>query len=260
MPRRPTHRSKKFRQPPKPPEFTEPVVETLAAETPEQVNTGSLLRQVILGGQDGVVNVLGVILGVATATSDLHLILIAGLAATFAESISMAAVAYTSSRAAQDYYRAMLEKERREVRELPHVERKEIYDIYSAKGFRGRLLDDIVNHITSNKERWVSVMMNEELGLSESENVKPVNEAVIVGFSALVGSFLPLTPYFLLPLSLATYATVLVSVIALFSAGVYKANITTGSRWKSGLELAGVGITAALAGYAIGAAVGFALP
>src|SRR3989338_7519647 len=91
---------------------------------------GSILRQVILGGEDCLVNVLGVILGVAAATSDLRIIIIAGLAATFAESISMAAVAYTSSRAEQDYYAKMVEHEKDEIKNLPEVEREEIRLIY----------------------------------------------------------------------------------------------------------------------------------
>ncbi len=63
---------------------------------------GVLLRDIILGWQDGVVNVLGLVLGVATATDSTRLIIISGLAALFAESASMAAVAYTSSKAAKD--------------------------------------------------------------------------------------------------------------------------------------------------------------
>jgi len=62
------------------------------------------LPEIILGGQDGLVNVLGVILGVAAATVSSKIVIVAGLAATFAESISMAAVAYTSKLAEADYY------------------------------------------------------------------------------------------------------------------------------------------------------------
>ena len=64
----------------------------------------SALSDIILGGQDGLVNVLGVILGVAAATNDPHIVLVAGLAATFAESVSMGAVAYTSTMADADFY------------------------------------------------------------------------------------------------------------------------------------------------------------
>ncbi|MBW2970366.1 VIT1/CCC1 transporter family protein [Candidatus Woesearchaeota archaeon] len=64
----------------------------------------AVIRDVILGGQDGLVNVLGIVLAVATATQSRYIVLISGLAATFAESFSMAAVAYTSAKAGKEFY------------------------------------------------------------------------------------------------------------------------------------------------------------
>src|SRR3989338_6542222 len=110
----------------------------VAGET-HKISRGSYLRDFILGGQDGLVNVLAVILGVAVATNDIRIVIIAGLAATFGESISMAAVAYTSTKAEEDYYKSELEREKREMKEMPKEERKEIQDIYHKKGFRGNL-------------------------------------------------------------------------------------------------------------------------
>src|SRR5437773_7061647 len=77
-----------------------------------------LLSDFILGSQDGLVNVLGVILGVAVASRDITIILAGGLAATFAESISMGAVAYTSTLARRDHYLAEVEREKEEMRTL----------------------------------------------------------------------------------------------------------------------------------------------
>jgi len=65
---------------------------------------GSLLRQLVLGGQDGLVTVLCVILGVAVATGEARLALIAGIAAAFAETVSMVAVAYTSAKAQREFF------------------------------------------------------------------------------------------------------------------------------------------------------------
>jgi len=75
----------------------------------------SWLSNIILGGQDGLVNVLGVVLGVAAATNDTRIVLVAGLAATFAESVSMGAVAYTSTRADSDFYESEREREYRHI-------------------------------------------------------------------------------------------------------------------------------------------------
>jgi VIT1/CCC1 family predicted Fe2+/Mn2+ transporter len=58
--------------------------------------TAALVRDVILGGQDGLVNVLGLVLGLAVATADSRVVLTGGLAAMLSESIAMAGVAYTS--------------------------------------------------------------------------------------------------------------------------------------------------------------------
>ena len=79
----------------------------------------SSLSDIILGGQDGIVNVLGVILGVAAASGDVRIVIVAGLAATFAESISMAAVAYTSTLADADFYESEREREYRHIQDVP---------------------------------------------------------------------------------------------------------------------------------------------
>src|SRR5574339_545605 len=114
----------------------------------------SALSDIILGGQDGLVNVLGVILGVAAATSDTRIVLVAGLAATFAESVSMGAVAYTSAMADADFYESEREREYRHIREMPHLEREEIRAICAEKGFRSDLLERIVSTITANPDIW----------------------------------------------------------------------------------------------------------
>src|SRR5713101_7932597 len=79
----------------------------------------SALSDVNLGGQDGLVNVLGVILGVAAATADSRIVLVAGLAATFAESVSMGAVAYTSTLADADFYESERAREFRHIHASP---------------------------------------------------------------------------------------------------------------------------------------------
>jgi VIT1/CCC1 family predicted Fe2+/Mn2+ transporter len=219
-------------------------------------NEGSLMRQVILGGQDGLVNVLGLILGVAGATNDPKLIIIAGLAATAAESISMAAVAYTSSKAEMEHYQKEKKKEEWEIDHLPEVEREEIRLIYMRKGFRGKDLEVVTNRICSDRKLWLDTMMTEELGLSNVESIKPGSEAVVVGFSSVVGSLVPLVPFFLFTGTTAIAVSLGFSLLVLFGVGAYKGKITLGNWIKSGIEMAIIGFGAAMAGYAIGAYLG----
>jgi len=210
------------------------------------------LSDVILGGQDGLVNVLGVILGVAAASQDTRIILAGGLAATFAESISMAAVAYTSTLAARDFYFSERAREKREIKEVPEIEEEEIREIYRKKGFKGKLLEDIVKVIISDEEVWLDTMMRDELDLSPVEEKRPLAAAVIVGISATIGSFVPLWPFFFLSVQNGIYTSLIVSAIALFLVGVVKAKLTIGNWGKSGLQMAVIGMVSALAGYGIG--------
>ncbi len=222
----------------------------------QHANGGTLLRQIILGGQDGLVNVLGIVLALAAGTNSQAIVILGGLAATFAESISMAAVAYTSGKAQRDYYYKELEREEYELDHFPDVEREEIRLIYLKKGFRGKELAKIVKTICSNRKRWLDTMMTEELGLSESKDIDPIREAIVVGLSSTVGSFIPLAPFFFLAPQFGIIPAIVITTVALFIAGAYKGKTTLGTWWKSGIEMAIIGIAAALIGYAIGVLVG----
>jgi VIT1/CCC1 family predicted Fe2+/Mn2+ transporter len=212
----------------------------------------SWLSDVILGGQDGLVNVLGVILGVAAATHDPYIVLVAGLAATFAESVSMGAVAYTSTRADADFYESEREREHRHIRQMPVLERDEVRAIYYEKGFRNDLLESIVDTITANPDIWVAVMMAEEHRLTLVDRKQALRAALVVGFSAVIGSLIPLVPFMVLPVTTSIWVSILVTALVLYAVGAYKAKTTVGRPWKSGLEMAVIGTVSALAGYAIG--------
>jgi predicted membrane protein (TIGR00267 family) len=212
----------------------------------------SALSDVILGGQDGLVNVLGVILGVAAATSDPRIVLVAGLAATFAESVSMGAVAYTSTMADADFYESEREREIRHIREMPHLEREEVQAIYAEKGFKGDLLELIVDTITAKQDIWVAVMMAEEHRLTPTDRTQALRAAIVVGFSAVVGSLIPLVPFVILPVGMSIWVSILVTALVLYGVGAYKARVTVGRPWKSGVEMAIIGTVSALAGYVVG--------
>jgi predicted membrane protein (TIGR00267 family) len=215
-------------------------------------HSGNRLRDIILGGQDGLVNVLGVLLGIAAASQDTRIVLAGGLAATFAESISMAAVAYTSTLADRDFYYKELERERRHIKEQPHWEKEEIREIFRLKGFEGDLLEKIVNVITSDEKIWVQAMMSDELKLSPVDAKAPIKSAWIVGVAATVGSLIPLIPFFFLPIQMGIYVALVISAITLFVVGAIKARMTVGHWGKSGLQMAVIGIISALAGWGIG--------
>jgi predicted membrane protein (TIGR00267 family) len=216
------------------------------------------LSDIVLGGQDGLVNVLGVLLGVAAATSSTRVVLVAGLAAAFAESVSMAAVAFTTRVADGERYRSERAREYRHIEAVPRLERDEVRAIYAAKGFSGELLDRIVDTITRDKDVWVAVMMREEHELADVDRHQSARSAAIVGCASLAGSLVPLVPFAVLPVATASWVAVCVAAITLFAFGAYKAHATVGHPLRGGGELALIGIGSAFLGYVVGAA--FSVP
>src|SRR5438046_5438225 len=94
-----------------------------------------VLSDFILGSQDGIVNVLGIILGLSAATRDVRIILVATHAALGAESIAKGAVAYTSTRARRRLYLSHVVQERREIEAVPQTERDEVRGTLAGLGY-----------------------------------------------------------------------------------------------------------------------------
>jgi vacuolar iron transporter family protein len=220
----------------------------------EEHPKASLLSDFILGGQDGIVNVLGIVLGLAAAGSDLRLLLIAGLAALGAESVSMAAVAYTSTNARHDLYVSELNRERREMKEVPQIEREEIRTVFREWGYQGDLLEEMTDKICANPKAMLEFMMAFELKLAPISAEQALQSAEVVGVATVVGSSIPLIPFFVLGASieLSAIVAVILSGIALAGIGVYQARTTIGSLWKSGLQMLIIGLGAGFAGFLIG--------
>ena len=210
------------------------------------------LRDVILGGQDGLVNILGIILGVIAGGGSDVVLLAAGFAAAITESISMAAVGYTSSVSERDYYEAEKAREAAEISTVPDVERQEIRDIYAAKGFSGELLDGVVDTITANRATWLETMMDEELHLQPVQSRDILRTAVVIGIATLIGHLIPLVPFIFLARAPALILAIVLSAVALFGVGAYTAVTLVGDWRRSGLKFLAIGLGAAAIGFFVG--------
>ena len=219
---------------------------------------GSWLRDLILGGQDGLVNVLGIVLGVSAASHDVKVLLAAGLAATFAEGVSMGAVAWTSSRAQADHYEKERDRRLQQLRTSPEQTRRDLERIYGEKGFKGELLEHIVATISADQKIALRTLMNEDLGLEPSDDRTVTRSAIIVGLSTIAGSIVPLIPFFVMPREASIWASIGLSAVALFFVGAYEAKTSVGDWRKKGLQMTAIGLGAALVGYLVGKLFGAA--
>jgi vacuolar iron transporter family protein len=214
----------------------------------------TFLSDFILGSQDGLVNVLGILLGLSAAAAEYRVILIATLAALAAEAISMGAVAYTSTLARRSLYVAELEREQREIREVPDAEREEVRVILRKWGYEGEDLEEMLRRIEAKPKAWLDLMMAFELNLSEVSPDQPRNSALLVFSATIVGSLIPLLPF--LVVHTTSVANVIASVVlsgaALFVIGAYESRVTVGSLWKSGSRMLLIGLAAGFAGFLVG--------
>jgi VIT1/CCC1 family predicted Fe2+/Mn2+ transporter len=218
----------------------------------------TLLSDFILGSQDGIVNVLGIILGLAAAQTPIGTIIIATLAALAAESIAMGGVAYTSTRSRRRLYLSEEQRELREMRELPEAERAEVREVLAGWGFRDVDLEELLNRICGNPRAMLEFMMAFELKLSPIEESAPRTSAYIVGAATVVGHFIPLLPFVLYRGSVVLDAIVAVvlSGVTLFGIGWYESRVTAGNWWRNGIQMAIIGLAGGLAGFLIGTVIG----
>ncbi|HVQ00303.1 MAG TPA: VIT1/CCC1 transporter family protein [Candidatus Thermoplasmatota archaeon] len=228
------------------------------ANSQEQHARRNVLSDFILGSQDGLVNVLGIILGVSAATRDIKLVFVATLAALGAESISMAAVAYTSTSARRRLYQSEVQREQQEMREVPDRETEEVREVLTKWGYIGEEREQLVQRIIANPRAWLEFMMSYELELAPVGAFEARRSFLLVGGSTVVGSLIPLLPFFFLSGDVVTGAisSVVVSGVALFFIGWYAAKTTIGSLWRSGVQMAAIGLSAGFIGFLIGHFVG----
>ncbi len=228
---------------------------------PEQRSRPTLLSDFILGSQDGLVNVLGILLGLTAAAADVKIFFVAALAALGAESVSMAAVAYTSTFAKRRAYLKEARKERQEMKDVPEEEKEEVRQVFSNWGYEGKELEDLTDRITGNPKAMLEFMMSHELDLAPVAKSDPTRSFLIVGGSTVLGSFIPLLPYLFVGTNIlaGTAASVVFSGSVLFIIGAYEAKTTVGSLFRSGLQMTVIGLTAGITGFLIGHLIG-ALP
>jgi VIT1/CCC1 family predicted Fe2+/Mn2+ transporter len=213
------------------------------------------LGEFVYGGIDGSVTTFAVVAGSVGASLDTAVILILGFANLLADGFSMSVGAYLSAKTEHDNFEKHKKQEYWEVENIPEAEREEIREIFMNKGFEGDLLEQVVEVITADKDRWVDTMMKEELEmLKDDKSPFTVGAVTFVSFS-LIG-LVPLSVYvwdyfFEMDQYRFLYACVFTS-FAFLGIGWLKTYVTETSRIKGMLETWLLGAIAAGVSYFVG--------
>jgi VIT1/CCC1 family predicted Fe2+/Mn2+ transporter len=215
------------------------------------------LGEFVFGGIDGSVTTFAVVAGATGAHLDSSVVIILGFANLLADGFSMSVGSYLSAKSERDNYEKHRKVEYWEIENMPETERQEIRDIFAAKGFEGELLEKITTVITADKDRWVDVMMKDELEMMPSAKL-PLTMAAVTYFSFLVVGLIPMLPYVAdYALGMAPFnmflASCLLTTFAFAGIGLLKTFVTQTSRWKGIAETVLLGTSAAAMAYFVGA-------
>ena len=222
------------------------------AERLQKSPQANYLRDWVFGGIDGAVTTFAIVAGVAGASLSTNIILILGAANLLADGFSMAAGNYSGVKAERDDYERLRKMELRHIAVAPEGEREEVRQIFAAKGFAGDDLERAVDVITSCRERWVKVMLEEEHGAPKVE--RSALKAGMVTFAAFfICGAVPLLPFLFGGAGNAMMIATVMTGLAFFGIGAMKSKWSTARWWVSGLETFTIGMVAAGAAYGVGA-------
>lgn len=213
------------------------------------------LGEFVYGGIDGSVTTFAVVAGSVGAGLESVIIIILGFANLLADGFAMSVGAYLSTKSERDNYKKHKNVEYWEVENMPEAEREEVRQIYREKGFKGELLEKVVDVITADKDRWVDVMMKDELGMMKEEK-SPVAMGAVTYLAFVVVGLVPLLVYvwdYLFGFKGNPFLWACILTAGAFMViGFLKTYVTETSRFKGILETLILGAIAASVAYLVG--------
>jgi vacuolar iron transporter family protein len=210
------------------------------------------IRQFVFGSLDGLLVPLGVVSGVAGGTGSIKAVIVAGLAEAFAGALSMGAGEFLSGRAEAQVQRAEIESEIEEMRRNPSYELQELVVLLESEGVKHEDAQVIAQRLHRNPESYAKTMVEKELGLDIEPDTVRVGDGLVMAFSYMGASIVPLISYFFLPLQEAFVASLALTFLFLIGIGVIRGKLARLNLLKSALEVVLVGTVSGFGGFLLG--------
>ena len=208
------------------------------------------LRAGVLGANDGIVSVAAVVVGVAGATADTAPILLAGVAALVGGAISMALGEYVPVSSQRDPERALIAKEKRELREMPEAELDELTELYEAKGLSPGTARQVAVELTAHDA--LAAHLEVELKIDQEDVVSPWHAAFASAIAFTIGALLPMAAILLPPEGWRVPITFVAVLVALALTGAVAAYLGGASRVRAMVRTVIGGALALAETFAIG--------
>lgn len=179
------------------------------------------LRAAVLGANDGIVSVAGLVVGVAASGASAATILATGVAGTVAGAMSMAAGEYVSVQTQADTEDADLAMEKRELHEDPHSELEELAAIYRHRGLEPTLARQVAEQLTAHDA--LGAHARDELGITDTLRARPLQAALASAGAFTCGAALPVLTALLTPVDKVAMMTTASTLLGLCLTGAMAA-------------------------------------
>jgi VIT1/CCC1 family predicted Fe2+/Mn2+ transporter len=215
------------------------------------------LRAAIFGANDGLVSNVALIMGFAGAQVDNRVVLLAGIAGLLAGAFSMGAGEYVSMRVQRELFERLIHLEAHELAATPDEERRELAELFEAKGVPPRLADEVAEALMADPKVALETHAREELGLDPNEGLgSPWGAAGSSFLTFSLGASVPLAPFLLTEGAAAIAASAVLTGVTLFAVGAAMTLFTGKRVHRSGLRMLAIGSGAAAITFTVGSLLG----
>jgi VIT1/CCC1 family predicted Fe2+/Mn2+ transporter len=220
------------------------------------------VRDIVIGMSDGLTVPFALAAGLSGAVEATGIIVTAGVAEIAAGSIAMGLGGFLAAKTDAEHFASEQAREERETYDMPEVEAEEVAQIFRDYGLGKDAVAAAVAALRSDRQRWVDFMMRFELGLERPDPKRARASALTIAASYIVGGFVPLSPYIVLPwlgmpsVNQALVGSIFVTLLALAAFGYIKGRFTTPRPLRSAWQTVGVGSLAAAAAFGVAKLIG----
>lgn len=165
-------------------------MELTTNEPTHLVNKLNWLRAGVLGANDGIVSIAGLVMGVAGAQTDSTTLLVAGMAGLVSGALSMAGGEYVSVSTQADTERAELATQCRRLVENPQKERAALAQVYRERGISVHLAEQIADELSEHDA--LAAHAETRLGIRADEQTSPWTASIASMISFTLGALIPL--------------------------------------------------------------------
>ncbi len=195
------------------------------------IHKSNWLRAAVLGANDGILSTASISIGVAAASDNRETIILATLAGLIAGALSMAAGEYVSVSSQTDIEQADIEREKKELAEMPEVELELLAAIYEKRGLKKQTAKTVAEELTEHDA--LAAHVRDELGLNEISKAKPIQAAISSCLAFISGGALPLVVVLFLPLLHLKYSLYVSALFFLILLGIVAAKTGGSSVFKA---------------------------